>query len=219
MLLYVDLSLDSREAPMTLQPWSSHRHRTAIGRVGLSAPARQAVMDLQMTDGAEVLDYGCGRGGDVRALEYLGLDVSGWDPVHRPDGNLKPSDIVLLTYVLNVIEKPDERRATLAKAWEHTKAALVVSARLRWERNQIKGTEYAETLGHSDTRITRITRDIYQSVLDDLARDAAEKVVQLVPHVRRTLAVIKDGEPTASPRRPRMAPPRKSDEAKEKRSA
>ncbi|MEW1828965.1 hypothetical protein [Streptomyces sp. NPDC088196] len=30
-------------------------------------------------------------------------------------------------------------------------------------------------------------RLIYQSVLNDLARDAAEKVVQLVPHARRPL--------------------------------
>ncbi|MEV1066045.1 tyrosine-type recombinase/integrase [Streptomyces sp. NPDC050263] len=36
----------------------------------------------------------------------------------------------------------------------------------------------SETLGHSDSRITR---DIYQSVLDDLARAAAEAVVKLVP--------------------------------------
>ncbi|WP_434593703.1 tyrosine-type recombinase/integrase [Streptomyces sp. A5-4] len=74
----------------------------------------------------------------------------------------------------------------------------------------------SETLGHSDTRITR---DIYQSVLDDLARDAAEKVVQLVPHARRPLAAVKDGKPTASPRRPRMTPPRKSEKGKEERSA
>ncbi|MGY1437168.1 site-specific integrase [Streptomyces reniochalinae] len=40
----------------------------------------------------------------------------------------------------------------------------------------------SETLGHSDTRITR---DIYQAVLDDLARAAAEAVVQLVPRARR----------------------------------
>ncbi|WP_251061082.1 hypothetical protein [Streptomyces sp. ISL-100] len=59
----------------------------------------------------------------------------------------------------------------------------------------------------------------WKSVLDDLARDAAEKVVQLVPHARRPLAAVKDGEPTASPRRPRMTPSRKSDEAKEERSA
>ncbi|GAA2606189.1 hypothetical protein GCM10009863_19590 [Streptomyces axinellae] len=36
----------------------------------------------------------------------------------------------------------------------------------------------SETLGHSDSRITR---DVYQSVLDDLARAAAEAVVKLVP--------------------------------------
>ncbi len=46
----------------------------------------------------------------------------------------------------------------------------------------------SETLGHSDTRITR---DIYQSVLDDLARDAAEKAVQLVPHARKALAAVR----------------------------
>ncbi len=45
----------------------------------------------------------------------------------------------------------------------------------------------AETLGHSDTRVTR---DIYQSVLDDLARDAAEKVVQLVPRARRPISTV-----------------------------
>ncbi|MFJ8853579.1 DNA phosphorothioation-associated putative methyltransferase [Streptomyces sp. NPDC102437] len=167
---------------MTLQPWSSHRHRTAIGRMGLSAPARQAVMDLQMSDGTQVLDYGCGRGGDVRALGHLGLDVSGWDPVHRPDGNLKPSDIVLLTYVLNVIEKPDERRVALAKAWEHTKVALVVSARLRWERNQVKGTEYGDGIITSRNTFQHLfaaseLRDFVQDVTGVRCLSAAPGIV------------------------------------------
>ncbi|MBB0242636.1 tyrosine-type recombinase/integrase [Streptomyces alkaliphilus] len=49
----------------------------------------------------------------------------------------------------------------------------------------------SETLGHSDTRITR---DIYQAVLDDLAREAAEAVVQLVPRARgqRHLRAVPD---------------------------
>ncbi len=72
----------------------------------------------------------------------------------------------------------------------------------------------SETLGHSDTRITR---DIYQAVLDDLARDAAEKVVQLVPRARKPLTVVKDAE--AGPARPRMAPPRKAKEPSKQRSA
>jgi DNA phosphorothioation-associated putative methyltransferase len=52
--------------------------------------------------------------------------------------------VVLLTYVLNVIENPAERRETLLRAWDLAKSALVVSARLKWERNQIKGTEYGD---------------------------------------------------------------------------
>lgn len=92
--------------PMTQQLWSSQRHQTAIGRVGLSLPARRAVGDLQLEPDTGVLDYGCGRGGDVRALQHLGLDAAGWDPVHFPDGRREPAEVVLLTYVLNVIENP-----------------------------------------------------------------------------------------------------------------
>ncbi|MGW6526615.1 hypothetical protein [Streptomyces venezuelae] len=36
----------------------------------------------------------------------------------------------------------------------------------------------SETLGHSDTQVTR---DIYQAVLDDLSCAAAEAVMKLVP--------------------------------------
>ncbi|MFJ2937298.1 methyltransferase domain-containing protein [Streptomyces sp. NPDC087219] len=91
---------------MTQQLWSSQRHQTAIGRVGLSLPARRALGDLRLEPGRKVLDYGCGRGGDVRVLQQLGLDVTGWDPVHFPEGLLRLADVVLLTYVLNVIEAP-----------------------------------------------------------------------------------------------------------------
>jgi hypothetical protein len=41
--------------------------------------------------------------------------------------------------------------------------------------------------GHSDSRITR---DIYQSVLDDLARAAAEAVVRLVPRAPRAIRSV-----------------------------
>ncbi|MFI8879504.1 DNA phosphorothioation-associated putative methyltransferase [Streptomyces sp. NPDC055243] len=129
---------------MTQQLWRSQRHQTAIGRVGLSLPARRALSDLKMEPGTEVLDYGCGRGGDVRALQHLGLDVTGWDPVHFPDGLRRLADVVLLTYVLNVIEDSAERRETLLRAWGLTSSVLVVSARLRWERNQIRGTAHGD---------------------------------------------------------------------------
>ncbi|MEK8171518.1 DNA phosphorothioation-associated putative methyltransferase [Streptomyces sp. M19] len=75
---------------------------------------------------------------------HLGLDAVGWDPVHFPNGRREPAEVVLLTYVLNVIENPAERRETLLRAWDLAKSVLVVSARLRWERNQIKGAEYGD---------------------------------------------------------------------------
>lgn len=43
----------------------------------------------------------------------------------------------------------------------------------------------SDTLGHSDTRITR---DIYQSVLPHVGKSAAEATVKLVPLQRRTEA-------------------------------
>lgn len=43
----------------------------------------------------------------------------------------------------------------------------------------------SDTLGHSDTRITR---DIYQSVLPHVGKNAAEATAKLVPLQRRTEA-------------------------------
>ncbi|MFJ3998456.1 site-specific integrase [Streptomyces parvus] len=73
----------------------------------------------------------------------------------------------------------------------------------------------SETLGRSDTRITR---DTYQSVLDDPARDAVEKVV---PHAHRPLAAVRNDvpKPDARPRHPRMVPPRRNGATKQDRSA
>ncbi|MGW4907714.1 DNA phosphorothioation-associated putative methyltransferase [Streptomyces sp. NPDC004270] len=124
--------------------WKSERRLTAISRSALSMPARQAVIDQQIGPGVSVLDFGCGRGDDVRSLHHMRLDVTGWDPHFFPDGEQKPSDVVLLTYVLNVIENPAERRETLLRAWTLTRGVLVVSARLVWERNKVNGDQLAD---------------------------------------------------------------------------
>lgn len=128
------------------QSWNSARGRTAIGRTALSVPARKALADGQLGPDRTILDYGCGRGDDVRALEGLSCEVSGWDPFYRSDVAPAPADVVLLTYVLNIIEDPDERRATLRQAWQLAKTLLVVSARLTWEKSKVRGEEFGDGL-------------------------------------------------------------------------
>ncbi len=121
--------------------WATSRHRTAIGRADLSMPLRQCLKDGVIHEATRVLDYGCGRGQDSTRLQQIGVQASGWDPFFAPETPLTEHHIVLLTYVLNVIEDPLERRETLAKAWSLTAKTLVVSCRLKWEQSTVRGQE------------------------------------------------------------------------------
>ena len=115
-----------------------HRHRTAINRASASRPVRLGVEWSLIGPATTVLDYGCGRGDDLRALHALEVECFGWDPVHRPGGEKRESDVVNLGYVVNVIEDPAERVEALREAWSFAQSLLVVSARLTLEA---KGTK------------------------------------------------------------------------------
>lgn len=101
--------------------------RTALTRADLSAPAK-LLERLGYLDGKRsVLDYGCGRGGDVERLAARGVDVVGWDPHFAPDVRLRKADLVLCLYVLNVIADREERAEALRQAWKHARHALFVA--------------------------------------------------------------------------------------------
>lgn len=106
------------------------RHKTAIDRHRLSAPmmslARHGFLDKQFS----VFDYGCGKGDDMRELEAHGIEVEGWDPAFFPKNKKSKKDIVNLGFVINVIEKPKERKECLIDAYHLSKKLLVVSAML-----------------------------------------------------------------------------------------
>jgi DNA phosphorothioation-associated putative methyltransferase len=111
----------------------SLRARTAISRTDLSKPVAQAIQDGIIAAGRPVLDYGCGRGGDVARLRELRYAATGWDPIFAPDQPLAEADVVNLGYVVNVIESAEERAETLRAAWSLARSVLVVAARLDWE--------------------------------------------------------------------------------------
>jgi DNA phosphorothioation-associated putative methyltransferase len=107
------------------------RDRTAIRRNDLSRPIRTALRDGVLAANAEVLDYGCGHGDDIRHLEEAGFRAFGWDPAHRPDGLRRNADVVNLGYVVNVVEDPQERADALHSAWQFAGRILIVAARLK----------------------------------------------------------------------------------------
>ena len=84
--------------------------KTAIKRNAISAPVRK-LLELDLLKGS-VLDYGCGRGDDVR---YLGIkediNVHGYDVNHYPYREYMYFyyDVVLCTYVINTLESIENR--------------------------------------------------------------------------------------------------------------
>lgn len=122
------------------------RHKTAMSRAALSRPLATAARDDILQPSKSVFDYGCGRGDDVRHLSALGFNVAGWDPNHRPNVERRKADVVNLGYVVNVIERPDERAATLRQAWDLARDVLVVSSRLTWEARSLEGRPLGDGL-------------------------------------------------------------------------
>ena len=103
------------------------RHRTAIVRDRLSAPMQALARHGLLIPERSVLDYGCGQGDDVRALQAGGITVTGWDPHYEPGAALEPADIVNLGFVLNVIEEPGERLKTVQRAFGLAQQCLAVA--------------------------------------------------------------------------------------------
>lgn len=108
------------------------RHKTAIKRQSFSLPVKCMLRDGLLDSSRTFFDYGCGYGQDVAMLSDMDIPSSGWDPVHRPDGDRKPADVVNLGYVINVIEDPQERQQVIRKAWDLCGTVLTVAAQVEF---------------------------------------------------------------------------------------
>ena len=115
-------------------------------RFALSRPIATAAADQLLDPSKSIFDYGCGRGDDLRHLAALGYTVDGWDPTHRPQAERREADVVNLGYVVNVIERPDERAETLRSAWALARELLIVSSRLTWDARNLVGRPVGDGL-------------------------------------------------------------------------
>jgi len=131
------------------------RHRTAIGRSALSLPVKVLFQAGLVNDETSFLDYGCGRGDDIKFLKELGIPATGWDPYFNPEtSQLKNCDVVNLGFVLNVIENEQERIEVLKSAFELTNHCLSVAVMLESQNDT------TATVPHKDGQIT--TRQTFQ---------------------------------------------------------
>ena len=109
---------------------SIDRHKTAIRRPSFSLPVKCMLRDAVLDSTKSFFDYGCGHGQDLNLLRDLDIDCHGWDPVFRADAEKKQADVVNIGYVINVIEKLDERTTALIDAYAHCNEVLVVAAQV-----------------------------------------------------------------------------------------
>lgn len=137
-----EAEIGSAAAPPS--PSGIARHRTAIARARLSAPMQALLRQSLVDEGTTILDYGCGRGDDVQALEAAGFPARGWDPHHAPDASRTPSSVVNLGYVINVIEDPDERIEVLREAWSLAQDVLAVAVLVEGRADVSAQTPYRD---------------------------------------------------------------------------
>lgn len=144
------------------------RGHTAMHRATVSRPVALALDDGVIRSDRTVFDFGCGRGTDVAVLRGMGLEASGWDPVHSADAEKRAADVVNLGYVVNVIEDPDERRETLRQAWQLSTTTLVVAARLDWDINASQAMPFADGVITSKGTFQKFfTQDELQRWIED----------------------------------------------------
>ena len=157
------------------------RHKAAIRRGEPSLPLKCLLRDGIITCCSSLFDFGCGHGEDVGFARQFGIAADGWDPVFRPKTEKLVTDIVSLSYVLNVIEDIQERADTLRESWHLTRQMLAVSARI------VVGGQDDSSVEFGDGIVTRIgtfqkfytqaeLREYIETVLEVEAHPAAPGV-------------------------------------------
>ena len=120
------------------------RHRTAIKRYDLSRPVKRLLEWGLLRRHDTFFDYGCGHGMDVEGLTSMGYQATGWDPAFRPDAPKTPASVVNLGFVLNVIERLEERVATLREAFALSERVLLVSTLAAGQENSAHTRAYGD---------------------------------------------------------------------------
>jgi DNA phosphorothioation-associated putative methyltransferase len=90
---------------------------TAIARKTISVPYRNLLDKGAIYQSDKILDYGCGHGTDLKAINRFGYDISGYDkynPDFNTSVNINEYNVIISNYVFNVISDPIEHQELVA---------------------------------------------------------------------------------------------------------
>jgi hypothetical protein len=89
------------------------------------------------------------RGTDLLHHHQLGVDAHGWDPAFRADEGLRPTHIVNLRYVVNVIEDVAEREPVRGSDLGTRQANPQTAAVGGWRFDGVFGVTFGLGVGQS----------------------------------------------------------------------
>jgi SAM-dependent methyltransferase len=112
-------------------------HLTAVSRTKLSTPARYLFLTNKLK--GRVLDYGCGRGGDVQRLQSMVHGIQGYDPYYKPEMPSGTFDTVMCNFVLNVIPDENERQKVVADILSRLNIGGVAYIAVRNDKEKLNG--------------------------------------------------------------------------------
>lgn len=86
-------------------------NKTAISRKSISAPVKRLLHQKRISITDEILDFGCGRGDDVKHLRKKGFNIWGYDPywLDNKAALAHKYDVILCSYVLNTVDKQERK--------------------------------------------------------------------------------------------------------------
>lgn len=164
-------------------------HPTAISRNKLSMPMRTLVEKNIIEKDSCLLDFGAGKGDDIKHLRELGYYcVRGYEPnTPNPDMFIDKEeeyipkykfDVVTLIYVVNVIEGIEKRKEIIRRAFYLSKKHFLIAVRTE----PIKGVPYKDGVLTKRKTFqkrynTKELLELIQSALGDLCK---HKVIQKV---------------------------------------
>jgi len=161
---------------MTVQRDKAAKYRSEVSR-----PVRLTLEAGLLRSEDRFFDYGCGRGADLAWINKFGYSAQGWDPAYHPDAPKTEAEIVNLGFVINVIEDPDERKATLKEAWSLASRALVVAVRIQSEKGEQSWEAYGDGWRTSWNTFQKLFSQ--QELRDYLASHLDVQPVSLAPGV------------------------------------